>query len=62
MTKVSPAMFVSGGLGDPKASPANVGVADGLLVNIPVLGTIRLTWGGTVQDSLCPKVNFGSKH
>ena len=39
-----------------------MGVADGLLVNIPVLGSICLTWGGTVQDSLHPDVNFGSKH
>ena len=44
-------MFVSGGLGDPKVSPGvTLGVADGLLVNIPVLGTDRLTWGATMKD------------
>ena len=56
-------MFVSGGLGDPKVSPDFMsGIADGLLFNITVLGINRLTWEGTVQDSLCPNVNLGSNH
>ena len=38
-----------------------MGVADGLLVNIPVLGGIHLTWGVTVWDRLCEKMNFSSK-
>lgn len=37
-------------------------VADGLLVNIPVLGYYRLTWERTVMDNVCPDVNFGSNH
>jgi len=40
----------------------SVGVADGLPVNIPVLGTYRLTWGVTVMDSMCVAVNATSKH
>ena len=39
-----------------------VGVADGLPVNIPVLGTNRLTWGVTVMDIICIAVNAISKH
>ena len=39
-----------------------MGVADGLLVNIPVLGMNRLTWGVTVMDSPCMAVNVISKH
>ena len=35
MSKVSAPTFVVCGLGDPKVRP--IGVADGLLVNIPVL-------------------------
>ena len=53
-------MFVSVGLGDPKVRPK--GVADGLPVNIPVLGTFRLTWGGTVLDNLSGRVNLPAKH
>ena len=56
-------MFVSGGLGDPKVSPDLIsGVADGLLFNITVLGINRLTWGATVQDSLCADVKSASNH
>ena len=61
MTKVSAPTFVVCGLGDPKVSPL-CGVADGLLVNIPVLGMYRLTWGGTAMDNTSPDVNFGPKH
>ncbi len=39
-------MFVSGGLGGPKVRPT--GVADGQLVNIPVLVSIHLTKGMTL--------------
>ncbi len=39
-----------------------VGVADGLPVNIPVLGMNRLTWGVTVMDSSYVAVNVMSKH
>lgn len=53
MSKVSAPTFVVCGLGDPKASPTKVGVADGLPVNIPVLDSSRLTWGVTVEDSTC---------
>jgi hypothetical protein len=59
MTKVSAPTFVVCGLGDPKVRP--IGVADGLLVNIPVLGSIRLTWGGTEQDNICLEMNSRSK-
>ena len=38
-----------------------MGVADGLLVNIPVLGVVHLTWGVTVRDRLYEEVNFSSK-
>ncbi len=62
MTKVSAPTFVVCGLGDPKVSPMIVGVADGLPVNIPVLGTNRLTWGGTMVDNLCVAVKATSKH
>ena len=63
MTKVSAPTFVVCGLGDPKVSPVlSAGVADGLLVNIPVLGNIRLTWGGTAMDKLYREVNFRSNH
>ncbi len=62
MTKVSAPTFVVCGLGDPKVSPTQVGVADGLLVNIPVLGTHRLTWGGTVMDTPQAAVNVAFKH
>lgn len=61
MTKVSAPTFVVCGLGDPKVSPTEVGVADGLLVNIPVLGVFHLTWGGTVLDILRRVVNILSK-
>jgi hypothetical protein len=37
------------------------GVADGLLVDIPVLGTFRLTWGVTTMDSVYSDVNSESK-
>ena len=43
MSKVSAPTFVVCGLGDPKVRP--IGVADGLLVNIPVLGIIRYDLG-----------------
>jgi hypothetical protein len=59
MPKVSAPTFVVCGLGDPKVRP--IGVADGLLVNIPVLGCIRLTWGGTKLDTLYGEVNSPSK-
>ena len=59
MSKVSAPTFVVCGLGDPKVRP--IGVADGLLVNIPVLGIIRLTWGGTEQDTVCAEMNSASK-
>ena len=59
MTKVSAPTFVVCGLGDPKVRP--IGVADGLLVNNPVLGNIRLTWGGTEQDTMCLEMNSRSK-
>ena len=46
MTKVSAPTFVVCGLGDPKVSPVvTAGVADGLLVNIPVLGIDRYYLG-----------------
>ena len=45
MTKVSAPTFVVCGLGDPKVSPSKDGVADGLLVNIPVLGMDRYYLG-----------------
>ena len=60
MSKVSAPTFVVCGLGDPKVRP--IGVADGLQVNIPVLGCMHLTWEGTVMDTVCPEVNSGSKH
>lgn len=61
MTKVSAPTFVVCGLGDPKVSPAlSARVADGLPVNIPVLCIDRLTWGGTVLDSLWCAVNVHS--
>lgn len=60
--KVSAPTFVVCGLGDPKVSPMIVGVADGLLVNIPVLGDIHLTWGATRKDMMCEEMNFSSKH
>jgi hypothetical protein len=59
MSKVSAPTFVVCGLGDPKVRP--IGVADGLLVNIPVLGNIRLTWGGTELDTVCANVKLASK-
>ena len=59
--KVSAPTFVVCGLGDPKVSPMKVGVADGLLVNIPVLGCGHLTWGATQMDKACEKLNFSSK-
>ena len=59
MSKVSAPTFVVCGLGDPKARP--IGVADGLLVDIPVLGNIRSTWGVTMVDSVCADVNSASK-
>ena len=59
--KVSAPTFVVCGLGDPKVSPMTVGVADGLLVNIPVLGGDHLTWGATRADRMCEKLNFSSK-
>ena len=37
-----------------------IGVADGLLVDIPVLGSIRSTWGGTMMDTVYAEVNFAS--
>lgn len=37
------------------------GVADGLQVNIPVLVADRLTWGGTVLDSVFVVVKMTSK-
>lgn len=43
MPKVSAPTFVVCGLGDPKVRP--IGVADGLQVNIPVLGNIRYDLG-----------------
>ena len=43
MSKVSAPTFVVCGLGDPKVRP--IGVADGLQVNIPVLGCIRYHLG-----------------
>ena len=43
MSKVSAPTFVVCGLGDPKVRP--IGVADGLQVNIPVLGCIRYYLG-----------------
>lgn len=42
-------------------SPAQAGVADGLLVNIPVLGNNHLTWGRTVMDSQSADVKLASK-
>ena len=60
MSKVSAPTFVVCGLGDPKVRP--IGVADGLRVNIPVLGCMRLTWGGTMMDNVCPDLKSGSKH
>ena len=59
MPKVSAPTFVVCGLGDPKVRP--IGVADGLLVNIPVLGNNHLTWGGTELDTLREDVNSSSK-
>ena len=38
-----------------------IGVTDGLLVDIPVLGNIRSTWGGTVMDTVYADVNLASK-
>lgn len=38
-----------------------IGVADGLLVDIPVLGSVRSTWGGTMMDTVCTDVNSVSK-
>ena len=38
-----------------------IGVADGLLVDIPVLGNVRSTWGGTMMDTVCAEVNSASK-
>ena len=43
MSKVSAPTFVVCGLGDPKVRP--IGVADGLLVDIPVLGIFRYDLG-----------------
>lgn len=43
MSKVSAPTFVVCGLGDPKVRP--IGVADGLPVNIPVLGISRYYLG-----------------
>gem|GEM_PF-3433351 len=43
MSKVSAPTFVVCGLGDPKVRP--IGVADGLLVDIPVLGSNRYDLG-----------------
>ena len=43
MSKVSAPTFVVCGLGDPKVRP--IGVADGLLVDIPVLGIVRYDLG-----------------
>ena len=43
MFKVSNAIFISVGLGDPKARP--IGVADGLPVDIPVLTYSRYQLG-----------------
>lgn len=43
MSKVSAPTFVVCGLGDPKVRP--IGVTDGLLVDIPVLGNNRYDLG-----------------
>jgi hypothetical protein len=61
MTKVSAPTFVVCGLGDPKVSLVQARVADGLPVNIPVLGEDRLTWGVTVLDNFSVAVNATSK-
>lgn len=38
-----------------------LGVADGLPVNIPVLGDDHLTWGGTMLDKTRSNLNLLSK-
>ena len=61
MSKVSAPTFVVCGLGDPKVSlHPRWRVADGLLVNIPVLDKKHFTWGGTMMDTECVKVNLTS--
>ena len=47
--KVSWGRYIRPGLVGPKARPK--GVADGRLVNIPVLSEWRLTEGGTQEDT-----------
>lgn len=59
MPKVSAPTFVVCGLGDPKVSHhLRWWVADGLLVNIPVLDKRHFTWGGTMMDRGSVKVNL----
>ena len=58
MPKVSYATSIDVGLGGPKVRPK--GVTDGQQVNIPAPVTIRLSSGGTQEDSRSVPIGHGT--